>query len=122
MAMVGLAAFFGHLFPVFFRFEGGKGVATALGVLLATSWILGLTIGLTWLVVAYLSRYSSLSSLAAALLAPVYYIFGDGVVWVMNRNTMFALVVMSGLLIWRHAENITRLLKGTESKLGKKKK
>ena len=122
MAMVGLAAFLGHLFPVFFRFEGGKGVATALGVLLATSWILGLTIGLTWLVVAYLSRYSSLSSLAAALLAPVYYIFGDGVVWVMNRNTMFALVVMSGLLIWRHAENITRLLKGTESKLGKKKK
>ncbi len=122
MAMVGLAAFLGHLFPVFFRFEGGKGVATALGVLLATSWILGLAIGLTWLVVAYLSRYSSLSSLAAALLAPVYYIFGDGVVWVMNRNTMFALVVMSGLLVWRHAENITRLLKGTESKLGKRKK
>ena len=122
MAMVGLAAFLGHLFPVFFRFEGGKGVATALGVLLATSWILGLAIGLTWLVVAYLSRYSSLSSLAAALLAPVYYIFGDGVVWVMNRNTMFALVAMSGLLVWRHAENITRLLKGTESKLGKRKK
>jgi glycerol-3-phosphate acyltransferase PlsY len=122
MAMVGLAAFLGHLFPVFFRFEGGKGVATALGVLLATSWILGLSIGVTWLVVAYLSRYSSLSSLAAALLAPVYYIFGNGVVWVMNRNVMFALVVMSGLLMWRHAENITRLLKGTESKLGKKKK
>ena len=122
MAMVGLAAFLGHLFPVFFRFEGGKGVATALGVLLATSWILGLAIGLTWLVVAYLARYSSLSSLAAALLAPVYYIFGDGVVWAMNRNAMFALVVMSGLLIWRHTENITRLLKGTESRLGKKKK
>jgi glycerol-3-phosphate acyltransferase PlsY len=122
MAMVGLAAFLGHLFPVFFKFAGGKGVATALGVLLATSWILGLAIGLTWLVVAYLARYSSLSSLAAALLAPVYYIFGDGVVWVMNRNAMFALVVMSGLLIWRHAENITRLLKGTESRLGKKKK
>ena len=122
IAMVGLAAFLGHLFPVFFRFVGGKGVATALGVLLATSWILGLAIGFTWLVVAYLSRYSSLSSLAAALLAPVYYLFGDGVVWVMNRNVMFALVVMSGLLIWRHAENITRLLKGTESKLGKKKK
>jgi glycerol-3-phosphate acyltransferase PlsY len=122
IAMAGLAAFLGHLFPVFFRFVGGKGVATALGVLLATSWILGLAIGFTWLVVAYLSRYSSLSSLAAALLAPVYYLFGDGVVWAMNRNVMFALVVMSGLLIWRHAENITRLLKGTESKLGKKKK
>lgn len=122
MAMVGLAAFLGHLFPVFFRFAGGKGVATALGVLLATSWILGLAIGATWLLVAYLSRYSSLSSLLAAVLAPVYYIFGDGVVWVMNRNAMLALVVMSGLLVWRHAENITRLLKGTESKLGKKKK
>jgi glycerol-3-phosphate acyltransferase PlsY len=122
MAMVGLAAFLGHLFPVFFRFMGGKGVATALGVLLATSWILGVAIGLTWLVVVYLSRYSSLSSLVAAVLAPVYYLFGDGVVWLMNRNVMFALVVMSGLLIWRHAENITRLLKGTESKLGKKKK
>jgi glycerol-3-phosphate acyltransferase PlsY len=122
MAMVGLAAFLGHLFPVFFRFAGGKGVATALGVLLATSWILGLAIGTTWLLVAYLSRYSSLSSLLAAVLAPVYYIFGDGVVWAMNRNVMLALVVMSGLLVWRHAENITRLLKGTESKLGKKKK
>jgi glycerol-3-phosphate acyltransferase PlsY len=122
MAMVGLAAFLGHLFPVFFRFAGGKGVATALGVLLATSWILGLAIGVTWLAVALLSRYSSLSSLVAAILTPVYYIFGDGVVWVMNRHVMLALVVMSGLLVWRHAENITRLLKGTESKLGKKKK
>ena len=122
MAMVGLAAFLGHLFPVFFRFAGGKGVATALGVLLATSWILGLAIGVTWLAVALLSRYSSLSSLVAAILTPVCYIFGDGVVWVMNRHVMLALVVMSGLLVWRHAENITRLLKGTESKLGKKKK
>ena len=122
MAMVGIAAFLGHLFPVFFRFAGGKGVATALGVLLATSWILGLAIGVTWLAVALLSRYSSLSSLVAAILTPVYYIFGDGVVWVMNRHVMLALVVMSGLLVWRHAENITRLLKGTESKLGKKKK
>lgn len=122
MAMVGLAAFLGHLFPVFFRFAGGKGVATALGVLLATSWILGLAIGVTWLAVALLSRYSSLSSLVAAILTPVYYIFGDGVVWVMNRHVMLAMVVMSGLLVWRHAENITRLLKGTESKLGKKKK
>ncbi len=122
MAMVGLAAFLGHLFPVFFRFAGGKGVATALGVLLATSWILGLAIGVTWLAVAFLSRYSSLSSLVAAILTPVYYIFGDGVVWVMNRNVTLALVVMSGLLVWIHAENITLLLKGTESKLGKKKK
>ncbi|HNV61099.1 MAG TPA: glycerol-3-phosphate 1-O-acyltransferase PlsY [Rhodoferax sp.] len=121
MAMVGLAAFLGHLFPVFFRFAGGKGVATALGVLLATSWILGLAIGLTWLVVAYLSRYSSLSSLVAAVLAPVYYIFGDGVVWIMDKSVVLSTAVMSLLLIWRHAENIGRLAKGTESKLGKKK-
>jgi glycerol-3-phosphate acyltransferase PlsY len=122
MAMVGLAAFLGHLFPVFFRFEGGKGVATALGVLLATSWILGVAIGLTWLLVAYLSRYSSLSSLLAAVLAPVYYIFGDGVVWAMDKSVVLSTAVMSLLLIWRHAENIGRLAKGTESKLGKKKK
>jgi glycerol-3-phosphate acyltransferase PlsY len=122
MAMVGLAAFLGHLFPVFFRFAGGKGVATALGVLLATSWILGLAIGATWLLVAYFSRYSSLSSLVAAVLAPVYYIFGDGVVWIMDKSVVLSTAVMSLLLIWRHAENIGRLAKGTESRLGKKKK
>ena len=120
--MVGLAAFVGHLFPVFFRFEGGKGVATALGVLLATSWMLGLATGATWLIVAYFFRYSSLASLVASLFAPVYYIFGGGVVWPMDKSVVLSTVVMSALLIWRHAENISRLLKGTESKLGSKKK
>lgn len=121
VAMVGLAAFLGHLFPVFFRFVGGKGVATALGVLLATSWILGLATGLTWLVIAYFFRYSSLASLVAAVFAPVYYIFGDGVVWAMDKSIVLSTAVMSLLLIWRHAENIGRLAKGTESRLGKKK-
>ena len=121
VAMVGLAAFLGHLFPVFFRFVGGKGVATALGVLLATSWILGLATGITWLVIAYFFRYSSLASLVAAVFAPVYYIFGDDVVWAMDKSIVLSTAVMSLLLIWRHAENIGRLAKGTESRLGKKK-
>lgn len=122
IAMVGLAAFLGHLFPVFFRFAGGKGVATALGVLLATSWILGLATGVTWLVIAYAFRYSSLASLVAALFAPIYYVFGDGLVWVMDKSIVLSTAVMSLLLIWRHTENISRLVKGTESKLGSKKK
>jgi acyl phosphate:glycerol-3-phosphate acyltransferase len=121
MALVGLAAFLGHLFPVFFRFVGGKGVATALGVLVATSGWLGLATMLTWLIIAYFFRYSSLASLVAAVFAPVYYIFGDGVAWLMDKNLLMSTVLMSALLIWRHAENISRLVKGTESKLGKKK-
>jgi acyl phosphate:glycerol-3-phosphate acyltransferase len=121
MALVGLAAFLGHLFPVFFRFVGGKGVATALGVLMATSGWLGLATVLTWLIIAYFFRYSSLASLVAAVFAPVYYIFGDGVAWVMDKNLLLSTVLMSALLIWRHLENISRLVKGTESKLGKKK-
>jgi acyl phosphate:glycerol-3-phosphate acyltransferase len=121
MALVGLAAFLGHLFPVFFRFVGGKGVATALGVLVATSGWLGLATMLTWVIIAYFFRYSSLASLVAAVFAPVYYIFGDGVAWVMDKNLLLSTVLMSALLIWRHLENISRLVKGTESKLGKKK-
>ena len=122
VALVGLAAFLGHLFPVFFRFVGGKGVATALGVLLATSWMLGLATGATWLIIAYFFRYSSLASLVAALFAPVYYVFGGGVVWPLDKSIVFSTTVMSLLLMWRHAENMSRLIKGTESKLGSKKK
>ena len=122
VAMVGLAAFLGHLFPVFFRFVGGKGVATALGVLVGISWMLGLATGGTWLIIAYFFRYSSLASLVASLFAPVYYVFGGGVVWPLDKSIVLTTVIMSGLLIWRHAENVTRLIKGTESKLGSKKK
>jgi acyl phosphate:glycerol-3-phosphate acyltransferase len=121
LAMVGLAAFLGHLFPVFFRFVGGKGVATALGVLVGISGVLGLATVATWLLIAYFFRYSSLASLVAALFAPVYYVFGDGAAWAMDKRIMLAVVVMSGLLIWRHAENISRLVKGKESRLGQKK-
>ena len=121
LALVGLGAFLGHLYPVFFRFVGGKGVATALGVIMGVSTWLGLAVLLSWIAVAYLFRFSSLASLTASVLAPLYFVLGDGVGWYEDNSVLLALVVMSGLLIWRHAENISRLLKGTESKLGKKK-
>ena len=120
-AMVGLAAFVGHLFPLFFRFQGGKGVATALGVLLGIHWILGLATAVTWLIVARFFRYSSLASLVAAVFAPVYYVFGDGVAWYTEKSILLAVSVMALLLVWRHAQNIGRLVKGNESRLGKKK-
>lgn len=120
-AMVGLAAFAGHLFPLFFRFQGGKGVATALGVLLGIHWILGLATAMTWLIVAWFFRYSSLASLVAAVFAPVYYVFGDGAAWYTEKGILLAVSVMALLLIWRHAPNIGRLVKGNESRLGKKK-
>jgi len=120
VALVGLAAFLGHLYPVFFRFVGGKGVATALGVLLGVSPVLGLAVGATWLIIAYFFRYSSLASIVAAVFAPVYYLFGDGVAWYQDNGIAVSMAVMSALLIYRHAENIGRLLKGTESRLGKK--
>lgn len=122
VAMVGLAAFLGHLFPVFFRFVGGKGVATALGVLVGISGVLGLATMATWVIIAYFFRYSSLASLMAAVFAPVYYVFGSGLAWYFEKSIMLAVSIMSLLLIWRHADNISRLLKGTESKLGAKKK
>ncbi len=121
MALAGLAAFLGHLFPVFFRFVGGKGVATALGVLVGVSGWLGLATALTWLIMAYFFRYSSLASLVAAVFAPVYYVFGNGVAWAMDKSLLLSIAVMSLLLIWRHAENISRLVQGKESKLGQKK-
>jgi glycerol-3-phosphate acyltransferase PlsY len=121
LAMVGFGAFIGHLYPVFFRFQGGKGVATALGVLIGLNWMLGLATALTWVIIALFLRYSSLASLVAAVFAPVYYIFGDGLAWYMEGAILFSISLMSLLLIYRHAENISRLVRGTESKLGRKK-
>ena len=121
-ALAGLAAFLGHLYPVFFRFQGGKGVATAAGVLLGFAPWLGLATGLTWLIIAVFFRYSSLASLVAAFFAPAYYLIGGGIAWPLVPVALVALVVMSLLLVWRHRENIRRLVAGTESKLGSKAK
>ena len=121
-ALVGLAAFLGHLYPVFFRFQGGKGVATAAGVLLAFAPWLGVATLVTWLIIAVFFRYSSLASIVAALFAPAYYLLGHGVAWTAERPLLWAMLAMGLLLIWRHRENIKRLLAGTESRLGSKKK
>ena len=122
LAAVGLAAFLGHLFPVFYSFKGGKGVATAAGVLFGVHWLLGLACMGTWALVAYVSRYSSLSALSCALLAPLYYVLGDRGLWYVDRSVLLMLVVMGALLIYRHKENISKLLQGKESKLGAKSK
>ena len=122
LALVALAAFLGHLFPIFFKFQGGKGVATALGVLLGLSGWLGLLVLLTWLLVAFTTRYSSLSALIAAVLAPVYYVLLGDTLWDYDKQVLLAVVLMSALLLWRHAGNISRLLRGEESKIGSKKK
>jgi acyl phosphate:glycerol-3-phosphate acyltransferase len=120
LAMVGLAAFLGHLYPVFFRFVGGKGVATALGVLLGVSGWLGLATLLIWVLMALGFRYSSLASITAAVLAPVVYVLAGDTFWIQNTSVTFGIGVMALFLLYRHAENINRLIKGTESKLGKK--
>jgi glycerol-3-phosphate acyltransferase PlsY len=115
IALAGLCAFLGHLWPVFFRFQGGKGVATAAGVLLALQPWLGLATLGTWIVVAVLFRYSSLAALVAAGLAPFYH----ALFWDFSSVTL-AIAVMSLLLIWRHSANIGKLIAGTEGKLGQK--
>jgi glycerol-3-phosphate acyltransferase PlsY len=121
MAMVGLAAFVGHLYPVFFRFQGGKGVATFIGVVFGIHWLLGVATGLTWIVIAFFFRYSSLASLVAAIFAPTFYLMVSGAAWYAERPVAMALFVMALLLAWRHRANIQRLLQGKESKLGAKK-
>lgn len=120
LALVGLAAFLGHLWPVFFRFQGGKGVATFLGVVFGISALLGLATGLTWIIIAFFFRYSSLASLVAGGFAPVYYLFGDRLQWYAEKPVLLALFVMGVLLFYRHRENINRLLEGKEAKLGPK--
>ncbi len=121
LALVALAAFLGHLYPVFFRFTGGKGVATALGVIVGINPLLGLAVLASFAIVVFFSRYVSLASMVAAVFAPVYYVFGDGMAWYADNRVLLSMALMSGLLVWRHYENVNRLLKGTESRLGKKK-
>lgn len=115
-AIAGLAAFLGHLFPVTLGFKGGKGVATALGVLLGFGWAIALACIGIWLLVAFTTRYSSAAALAAAVAAPALaHLLGAPSAYVA------AALVMAGLLLWRHTANIKRLLAGTESRIGAKK-
>ncbi|CAH2926598.1 MAG: Acyl-phosphate:glycerol-3-phosphate O-acyltransferase PlsY (EC [uncultured Paraburkholderia sp.] len=116
VAIASVAVFLGHLYPVFFRFKGGKGVATAAGVLLAINPILGVATLFTWLIVAFFTRYSSLAALAAVAFAPIDgFLFGPHII-------ALAIVVMSSLLVWRHRGNIGKLMRGEESRIGDKKK
>lgn len=121
VAMVGIAAFSGHLYPVFFKFVGGKGVATAAGVLFGVHWALGLLCMASFAIVLYFFRYVSLASLVAAIFAPVAYLFGDLVLWSADKYITLMLFVMAMLLVYRHSANLTRLIQGTEPKLGDKK-
>jgi acyl phosphate:glycerol-3-phosphate acyltransferase len=115
VAATGIAAFIGHLYPVFFDFKGGKGVATSLGVLIGFSWTTGLSVLATWLLVALLSKISSLSALVAAVLAPAFVWF-----WLKDAALAIAAAILAVLLLWRHSANIKRILNGTEPKIGKK--
>lgn len=115
VALVALAAFLGHLWPVFFRFKGGKGVATAAGALLGIDPLLGGATVATWLIIAFFFRYSSLASLVAAAFAPFWQLLTVGF-----GPIALALLVMSLLLVWRHGANIRKLVAGTESRLGQK--
>ncbi len=114
-ALVGLAAFVGHLWPVFFRFQGGKGVATAAGVIFALNPLLGVATLATWLIIAWFSRYSSLAAIVSAAFAPMYQLL----IWEAGP-TALTLIIMALLLVWRHQANIKKLLAGTESRLGQK--
>lgn len=118
IALVAIAVFLGHLWPVFFKFEGGKGVATAAGILLGLNWWLGLGTLATWLAVAFCFRYSSLAALMAALFAPFY----SGLLFGTSSPLFWAVCVMSLLLIFRHKKNIQNLMSGKESRLGSKGK
>jgi acyl phosphate:glycerol-3-phosphate acyltransferase len=117
VALAAIAVFLGHLYPVFFRFQGGKGVATAAGVLLAIHPALGGATLLTWLIIAFFFRYSSLAALVAAVFAPLFDVFLFG-----PSRISLAVAAMSALLIWRHRANISKLMAGKESRIGDKKR
>jgi glycerol-3-phosphate acyltransferase PlsY len=121
VALVAISAFIGHLWPVFFAFKGGKGVATAAGILFGVEPLLGLATMGTWVIVAFFFRYSSLAALAASLFAPAYYLFGDQLAWQTSQTELLAVAVMSGLLLMRHKDNIARLVSGQETKIGANK-
>ena len=111
----GIGAFLGHLFPVWLRFKGGKGVATYLGILIGLKWPIAVTFAAIWLSIAYLSRYSSLSALVATLLTPLLFWF-----WVRDPQAAALMAILTVLLWFMHRENIARLLAGSEGKIGQK--
>jgi len=111
-----LAVFLGHLFPIFHGFRGGKGVATACGILFGINWVLGLATLSTWLIVAFFTRYSSLAAICAAIFGPVYCVFLFGV-----GPMGLTLTAVCVLLLWRHRNNIVKLLDGSETRIGSKK-
>lgn len=122
IAAVAFAAFLGHLFPIFFKFKGGKGVATAAGALLGIDWLLGLATLATWLIIAYFTRYSSVASMASAAFAPLFYLLGDRGPWYTERSVLVAIFMIGVLLVLRHRDNINKLIQGKESKLSFGKK
>lgn len=115
IALTGLAAFLGHLYPVFFRFKGGKGVATALGVYFGLYWQAGLVFVFVWVIIASISRISSLSALTATLFIPVYFYYANGSAWLTVSTSVMAI-----LIFWRHRSNIRNILNGSEKRLGHK--
>lgn len=119
LGAVAVAVFLGHIFPIFLKFKGGKGVATAVGVLIALQPLLGLATVATWLIMAVFFRYSSLAALVAAVFAPLYYMFGSGVMWRAYPEITIAICVIVGFLFWRHRANIARLMQGKEPKLAR---
>lgn len=121
VALSAVAVFLGHLYPVFLKFKGGKGVATALGVMIAIQPLMAVAAMLTWLIIAIFFRYSSLAAIICAIFAPFYYVFGGNLAWTAYLPMTMALVIIALFLIYRHHANIRRLLAGTEPRIGKKK-
>ncbi|HEY9460925.1 MAG TPA: glycerol-3-phosphate 1-O-acyltransferase PlsY [Paralcaligenes sp.] len=124
-AIVGLAAiavFLGHVYPIFLKFKGGKGVATTLGVLFAIQPWLGAATVATWLIVAYATKYSSVAAITSALFAPAFYLFGGNVAWEFSATLCLSIAIISAMLIHRHRANISRLMTGQEGRIGAKKK
>lgn len=120
IAVSAIAVFLGHVFPFTLKFKGGKGVATAIGILIAIQPLLAVACILTWLIVAYATRYSSLAAVISAIMAPAYYLLMAGSLWPMNKTMAITIGVLTILLLWRHQANISRLLQGKETKISKK--
>jgi acyl phosphate:glycerol-3-phosphate acyltransferase len=121
LALVAFAAFMGHVYPVFFKFKGGKGVATAAGVVFGVHWLLGLATLASFAIIVYFFRWVSLASMAAAAFVPFFYLLGDRGPWYTSKVILASLFFIALVLVVRHKDNVNRLLQGTEPKLGAKK-